>query len=107
MTNPDWNLQVKIGRGQATSSSPDTGAHHRAINVAQQLLAVGKWPNHMNTLIVIHDAYDLHRRLQMSGPGKYHAEYNVTVYPGVHDLIHGRNYEIRPLTDSFRRLHAL
>lgn len=33
MTNPDWNLQVKIGRGGS-----DTGAHHRAINVAQQLL---------------------------------------------------------------------
>ena len=58
MTNPDWNLQVKIGRGQATSSSPDTGAHHRAINIAQQLLAIGHWSDYLNTLIVIHDAYD-------------------------------------------------
>ncbi len=102
MTNPDWNLQVKIGRGRN-----DTGAHHRAINVAQQLLAVGKWPNHMNTLIVIHDAYDVHRRLQLSGLGKYHAEHNVTVYPTVHDLVHGRDYELHPLTDSFRQLHNL
>jgi len=41
MTNPDWNLQVKIGRGRS-----DTGAHHRAIEVARQLLAIGRWPNH-------------------------------------------------------------
>lgn len=53
MTNPDWNLQVKIGRGRS-----DTGAHHRAINIAQQLLAVGCWPDYLNTLIVIHDTYD-------------------------------------------------
>jgi hypothetical protein len=28
MTNPDWNLQVKLGRGRS-----DTGTHHRAIEV--------------------------------------------------------------------------
>jgi len=39
MTNPDWNLQVKIGRGRS-----DTGAHHRAIEVARQLLAIGQCP---------------------------------------------------------------
>ncbi|MFQ5418877.1 MAG: hypothetical protein ACE5EY_00800 [Anaerolineae bacterium] len=102
MTNPDWNLQVKLGRGRS-----DTGAHHRAINVAQQLLAVGKWPDHLSTLIVIHDAYDLQRQLQMSGQGAYNADYNVVVYPAVHALIHGRDYEIHPLTDSFRQIHNL
>ncbi len=102
MTNPDWNLQVKIGRGRS-----DTGAHHRAINIAQQLLAVGKWPDYMNTRIVIHDPYDLHRQLQLSGTGVYHANYNVVVYPAVHDLVHGRDYELHPLTDSFRQMHNL
>lgn len=58
MTNPDWNLQVKIGRGQATSSLPDTGAHHRAIEVARQLLAIGRWAAHLDTLTILHDAYD-------------------------------------------------
>ncbi|MAU00703.1 MAG: hypothetical protein KC449_22535 [Anaerolineales bacterium] len=62
MTNPDWNWQVKIGRGRS-----DTGAHHRAIEVARQLLAIGRWSDHLNTLIVIHDASDLHRQLQLSG----------------------------------------
>ena len=102
MSNPDWNLQVKIGNGRK-----DTGAYHRAINVAQQLLAIDRWPDHSNTLIVIHDAYDLHRQLQMSGQGVYHADYNVVVYPAVHDLIRGRDYEIHPLTDSFRQVHNL
>lgn len=54
MTNPDWNSQVKIGSGQAMLASPDTGAHHRAIEVARQLLAIGRWPDYLNTLIVIH-----------------------------------------------------
>ena len=102
MTNPDWNWQVKIGRGRN-----DTGAHHRAINIAQQLLAAGRWLDHLNTRIVIHNAYDTHRRLQMSGAGQYHAKYNVTVYPAVHDLIRGQDYEIHPLTASFRQLHNL
>ncbi len=102
MSNPDWNLQIKIGNGRK-----DTGAHHRAINIAQQLLAAGRWPDQLNTRIVIHNAYDTHRRLQMSGVGEYHADYNVTVYPAVHDLIRGRDYEIHPLTGSFRQLHNL
>lgn len=42
----------------------DANAYHRAINVAQQLLAVGKWPNHLNTYIVIHDAYDPSAKLR-------------------------------------------
>jgi hypothetical protein len=102
MTNPDWNLQVKIGRGRS-----DTGAHHRAIEVVRQLLAIGRWPDHLNTFIVIHDAYDLHRRLQLSGPGTYQADRNVVVYPAVYELEAGRDYEIVPMSDSFRQLHDL
>lgn len=73
MTNPDWNRQVKIGHGRG-----DTGAHHRAVEVARQLFAIGRWPNHLNTLIVIHQAYDLHRRLRLSGRGIYDADHHVT-----------------------------
>jgi len=102
MSNPDWNLQIKIGNGRK-----DTGAHHRAINIAQQLLAAGRWPDQLNTRIVIHNAYDTHRRLQMSGQGVYHADYNVVVYPAVHDLIPGQDYEICPLPDSLRQNHNL
>jgi hypothetical protein len=102
MTNPDWNLQVKIGRGRS-----DTGTHHRAIEVARQLLAIGRWPDHLNTLIVIHDAYDQHRQLQLSGPGTYHADFNVVVYPAVYELVAGQDYQIASMSDSFRQLHDL
>jgi hypothetical protein len=102
MTNPDWNLQVKIGRGRS-----DTGAHHRAIEVARQLLAVGRWPDPLNTLIVIHEACDRHRRLQQSGPGAYHADYNVVVYPAVYELEAGQDYEIVSMPASFRQVHDL
>jgi hypothetical protein len=102
MSSPDWNLQVKIGRGRS-----DTGAHHRAIEVARQLLAIGRWPHHLDTLIVIHDACDLHRRLQLSGPGTYQADYNVVVYPAAHELQPGQDYEVMHMSDSFRALHDL
>ncbi|MCI0578789.1 MAG: hypothetical protein L0332_13575 [Chloroflexi bacterium] len=102
MSSPDWSLQVKIKGGRS-----DTGAHHRAIDVARQLLAAGKWPDCLNTLIVIHDPYDLHRRLQQSGPGAYHPDQNVTVYPAVHELEAGRDYEITPMSESFKALHSL
>ena len=102
MTNPDWKLQVKIGRGRS-----DTGAHHRAIEVARQLLATGRWLDHLNTLIVIHDAYDLHRQLQLSGGGVYNADHNVTVYPAAYELEAGRDYEIIAMSESFRQLHDL
>ena len=88
-------------------ASPDTGAHRRAIEVARQLLAIGHWPDHLNTLIVIHDAYDAHRRLQQSGPGTYHGDHNVVVYPAVYELEAGRHYEIVLMSDSFRQVHNL
>ena len=102
MTNPDWHWQVKIRRGRS-----DTGAHHRAIKVARQLLAIGHWPDYLNTLIVIHEAYDRHRQLQQSGLGKYHPDFNVVVYPAVYELEAGRDYEIVAMSDSFRQLHDL
>lgn len=102
MTHPDWNLQVKIGRGRS-----DTGAHHRAIEMARQLFAIGRWFDPLNTLIVIHDAYDLHRRLQLSGRGTYNSDHNVIVYPAVYELEASRDYEITCMSDSFRQAHKL
>lgn len=92
MTNPDWNLQVKVGHGRA-----DTGAHHRAIEVARQLLVIGRWRDHLHTLIVIHNAYDIHRHLQLSGPGVYDTDRGVTVYPAAYELVAGREYEVVPM----------
>lgn len=115
MTNPDWNLQVKISHGQATSSLPDTGAHHRAIEIARQLLAIGQWLDYLNTLIVIQTLTTLrllsgrvlHRRLQLSGAGTYQADFNVVVYPAAHELQPGQDYEVIYMSDSFRELHNL
>ena len=92
MTNPDWNWQVKLGRGLS-----DTGAHHLAIEIARQLLAIGRWLDHLHTLIVIHNAYDLHRQLQLSGPGVYEAGRGVTVSPAAYELAAGRDYEVVPI----------
>lgn len=102
MKNPDWNSQIKLGRGRN-----DTGAHHRAIEIARQLLAIERWPDHLNTLIVIHDARALHLRLHQSGAGTYHADWNVVLHPAVYELEAGRDYEIVPMTEHFRQAHAL
>ncbi|WP_420640502.1 hypothetical protein [Candidatus Leptofilum sp.] len=92
MTKPDWNRQVKLGRGRS-----DTGAHHRAIEIARQLLVIGRWPDHLHTLIVIHNAYDLHRHLQLSGAGVYDAGQGITVYPAAYELAAGQDYEVAPM----------
>jgi hypothetical protein len=103
MTNPDWNLQVKLGRGRS-----DTGVHHRAIEIARQLLAIGHWPDPSE------HAHRYPRRLRgsapptaASGPGTYHPDFNVVVYPAVYELEAGRDYEIVAMSDSFRQLHDL
>lgn len=57
-TNPNWFHQVKCGRGRV-----DTGAHHRAVDVARRLHAAGRWPDPAHTIILIHDAYDAHNRM--------------------------------------------
>jgi hypothetical protein len=61
----------------------------------------------LNTLFVIHNAYDTHRRLQQSGPGIYHGNHNVVAYPAVYELEAGRDYEIVPMSDSLRQVHNL
>ena len=68
--NPDWNNQVKLGRGYY-----DPGAFARAIDVAGRLFKDGKWDG--RGLLVVHDAYDTHRKMWFWGE----------------DLEEGRDYE--------------
>lgn len=86
---------------------PNTGTHHHAIEVARQLLAIGLWPDPLDPFIVIHEADELRRRWQRPGPGTYHADFNVVVYPAVYDLEAGQDYEIIAISDSFWQLHDL
>ncbi len=53
--NPDWNNQVKIGRGHN-----DRGAFHRAIDLAVDLFRSGQWNG--RGLLIIHDPYNTHQR---------------------------------------------
>ena len=76
---------VKIGRG-----SSDQGAYHRAIDVASQLEAAGLWDG--ESTIVIHDAYDTHRKVQFTPVEQRVGIVNVRA--GVRELVHGQDYEI-------------
>lgn len=58
--SPDWSFQVKVGRGRA-----DTGAHHRAIDLAEKLFANGQWDG--RGLLILHEVYDTHARAQLLG----------------------------------------
>lgn len=100
--NPHWSLQVAIGDGPR-----DKGAQHRAIDVARQLRAVGKWPDCLITRIIIHHPRELHRRLQLSGPPEHDPQATCNVYPGVHALLQDRDYEVEPLPADFWQMHGL
>ena len=90
--------QVIIGRG-----SGDKGALHRAIVVAAQLHAAGKWDGRGR--IVVHHARDLHRRLQYSPRERYDRQTNTNVHAAVHELEAGEDFEVLPLSpDRCRRL---
>jgi len=81
-TNPDWGLQVKTGRGRS-----DTGAHHRAIDLAQKLFANGQWDG--RGLLIVHEAYEAHAKMQLVGTA----------------LVEGVDYEFASDT-SYRRDEA-
>jgi len=83
--------QVLIGSG-----SYDKGALHRAIAVAAQLHAAGKWDGRGR--IAIHHPRELHRRLQFSPRERYDAATNTNVHVAVHELEAGKDFEIRPLS---------
>lgn len=85
--------QVLIGKGRY-----DKGALHRAIVVALQLQAVGRWDGRGR--IVIHHPRDVHRRLQFSPRERYDAATNTNVHAAVHELEAGKDFEIRPLSLS-------
>jgi len=55
--NPDWNDQVKLGRGRS-----DTGAFHRAIAVAVALFESGAWDG--RGLLIVHEAYETHLKME-------------------------------------------
>ena len=55
--NPQWNDQVKLGRGHT-----DTGAFHRAIAVASELFESGAWDG--RGLLIVHDAYETHLKME-------------------------------------------
>jgi DnaJ-class molecular chaperone len=76
---------------------------HRAIVVALQLRAVGKWDGRGR--IAIHHPRELHRRLQFSPRERFDAATNTIVHAAVHELEAGEDFEIRPLSlDDCRRL---
>jgi len=54
--NPNWNNQVKIGRGYS-----DPGGFHRAIAIAAELFKTGRWNG--RGLLVVHAPYDTHRKM--------------------------------------------
>ena len=81
-----------MGRGHS-----DTGAHYRAIEIARPQLVIDRWPDHLHRLLVIHNAYDLHRHLQLSGAGVYDAGQGITVYPAAYELAAGQDYEVVPM----------
>lgn len=83
--NPDWNNQVKIGSGRW-----DTGAWHRAIDVAVNLFEAGAWDG--KGLLVVHDAYGTHGKMPsfVEKGGSF-----------VADLVLGKDYEFA--SDSMYR----
>jgi hypothetical protein len=85
--------QVLIGKGRY-----DKGALHRAIVVALQLQAVGKWDGRGK--IVIHYPREVHRRLQFSQRTRYDSKTNTNVHAAVHELEAGVDFEILPLSLS-------
>jgi hypothetical protein len=92
------SMQVTIGKGDQ-----DKGALHRAIAVAAQLHAAGRWDGRGR--IVVHHAREVHRRLQFSPRERYDAETNTNVHAAVHELEAGEDFEVRPLSlDVCRRL---
>jgi hypothetical protein len=82
--SPD--ARIVCGQG----SDGNRGDQHRAISIARQLHAVGKWPGQQD--IIVHEPHDLHRQVQHSG--RQFCINGVSVYPGIYDLIEGQHYEV-------------
>lgn len=93
------SIQVLVGEGRG-----DTGAIHRALDVARQLFAVGKWDGWER--IIIHHAYEFHRKLSLT-PGVYNGAVNAVVHEGVNELVEGQDYQIKPLPPNFWEMHQL
>lgn len=74
----------------------NTGLRHRAIAVASQLYAAGRWDG--KGRIAIRDPQTLHRLLQLSEVERFDAETCTTVHAHVHELREGDDFEVRPLS---------
>jgi hypothetical protein len=74
----------------------DEGPRHRAIAVASQLYAAGRWDG--KGRIAIRDPCTLHRLLQLSEAERFDAETCTTVHAHVHELREGDDFEVRPLS---------
>lgn len=85
------SMQVCIGRGRQ-----DPGALHRAIAVAQELHAAGKWDG-LGRLIV-HEADQLLRTLQLSGRHHFDCKVVCTVHNAIDTLEEGKDYEVQILS---------
>jgi hypothetical protein len=88
--SPD--VRIVCGRG----SDGNRGDQHRAISIARQLHAVGKWPGQQD--VIIHEPHDLHRQVQHSG--LQFCINGVPVYPGIYDLVEGQHYEVAGRTTA-------
>lgn len=98
--NPDWNNQVKVGRGHN-----DLGAFHRAIAVAANLFKNGQWNG--RGLVIIHDPYrtygkqDFYREELVAGTD-YEFE-NDSVYQGA-GPVEAESPTLEDLTTQYTRL---
>lgn len=93
------SLQILVGKGRG-----DTGAFHRALDLARQLCAVDKWNGQGR--LMIHHAYELHTRISMT-EGHYDATVNAVVHEGIKGLEEGKDYEILPLPENFWEMHQV
>jgi hypothetical protein len=78
------NTKLKIGCGLS-----DTGVYRHAMDMARQLEAAGVWDG--QSTVVIHDAYDIHRRVQFTPVEKRPGAVNVNA--GIYGLVEGQDYE--------------
>lgn len=72
----------------------DRGAYHRAVEIARQLWAIGRWDG--KSTIIVHNSYEVHRCVQWTDSEGYHAGAATTLHSGIRDLVEGPDgdYEI-------------
>lgn len=79
-------------------SNGNAGDFHRAVAVASELYAAGRWNG--GGRLVIHRPHDLHRELSLTAVltealGKPDARH-VKIHQGVYALVAGKDFEVLP-----------